>query len=57
MLILNSPNNPSGTNNEDLEKIASVCKKNKIIVISDEIYSELTLRFVDNSLNNNLIIK
>ena len=41
MLILNSPNNPSGTNNEELEKIAVVCKKNNIIVISDEIYSEL----------------
>ena len=41
LLILNSPNNPSGTNNEELEKIAVVCKKNNIIVISDEIYSEL----------------
>jgi len=41
LLILNSPNNPTGTNNEDLEELSKICKKNNIIVISDEIYTEL----------------
>ena len=41
LLILNSPNNPTGTNNDDMEKIGEVCKEFKIIVLSDEIYSEL----------------
>ena len=41
LLILNSPNNPTGTNNEDLEELSKICKENKIIVISDEIYTEL----------------
>lgn len=43
ILILNSPNNPTGavyTRNE-LEKIAEVCLKNNIFVISDEIYEKL----------------
>ena len=41
LLILNSPNNPTGTNNEDLEELSNICKENNIIVISDEIYTEL----------------
>ena len=41
LLILNSPNNPSGTRNEELKKIAKVAKKNNIIIIADEIYAEL----------------
>ena len=41
MLILNSPNNPTGTKNADLKKIADVCRDFNIIVISDEIYTEL----------------
>jgi len=41
LLILNSPNNPSGTTNNNLKKIANVAKKNNIIVLSDEIYAEL----------------
>ncbi len=41
LLILNSPNNPTGTNNEELEKLSKICKENNIIVISDEIYTEL----------------
>ena len=41
LLILNSPNNPTGTNNEDLEELSKICKENNIIVISDEIYTEL----------------
>ena len=34
LLILNSPNNPTGTNNEELEKLSIICKKNNIIIIS-----------------------
>ncbi len=41
LLILNSPNNPTGTNNLELAGLSEVCRKNKIFVISDEIYSEL----------------
>ena len=41
LLILNSPNNPTGTNNEELEELSIICKENNIIVISDEIYAEL----------------
>ena len=41
LLILNSPNNPTGTNNEELEELSKICKENNIVVISDEIYTEL----------------
>jgi len=41
LLILNSPNNPSGTRNEELKKIAKVAKKHNVIIIADEIYAEL----------------
>ena len=43
-LILPFPNNPTGAimNREQLESIAAVIKKHDIIVISDEIYAELT---------------
>ncbi|MEG2412340.1 MAG: pyridoxal phosphate-dependent aminotransferase [Clostridium sp.] len=42
-MILNSPNNPTGTayTREELEKIAEFAKKNDIIIISDEIYEKL----------------
>ncbi len=44
ILILPYPCNPTGAvmEKEDLEKIAAVLKDTNIIVISDEIYSELT---------------
>ena len=44
LLILPFPNNPTGAimRREDLESIAHVLKETNIIVISDEIYSELT---------------
>lgn len=44
MLILPFPNNPTGAimERQDLEKIAEVLKETNIIVLSDEIYSELT---------------
>ncbi len=43
-LILPYPNNPTGAimEREDLEKIADVLRERDIVVISDEIYSELT---------------
>ncbi len=43
-LLLGYPNNPTGAimEREDLEKIAPVIAKHDLIVISDEIYSELT---------------
>ena len=43
-LILSFPSNPTGAvmRRDELEKIASVLKNTDIIVISDEIYSELT---------------
>lgn len=42
-LILNSPNNPTGTiySRKTLEKIAEICLKNNILIISDEIYEKL----------------
>ena len=44
VLILPFPNNPTGSvlRREDLEEIAEVCIEKDIIVMSDEIYSELT---------------
>ena len=42
ILILNSPNNPSGTTCMNLKEIAKVAKKYKIIILSDEIYTDLT---------------
>ncbi len=44
VLILPYPNNPTGAvmNRKDLEAIAAVLRDKDIIVISDEIYSELT---------------
>ena len=44
LLILPFPNNPTGAIMEraDLEKIAEVVKKHDLMVLSDEIYSELT---------------
>ena len=42
LLFLNSPNNPSGTVCRNLEEISKISKKYKIIILSDEIYSNLT---------------
>jgi aspartate aminotransferase len=46
LLFLNSPNNPSGQICENLEEIASIAEKYNLIILSDEIYSELS--FMDN---------
>ena len=42
LLFLNSPNNPSGQICENLEEIANLVRKYKVLVLSDEIYSELS---------------
>ena len=44
VLILPFPNNPTGAimEREDLEKIAKICIEKDILVMSDEIYSELS---------------
>jgi aminotransferase len=43
VLMLNFPTNPTGAiaSREDLEEIAAVCIKHDLIVLTDEIYSEL----------------
>jgi aspartate aminotransferase len=42
MLIVNSPNNPSGAvvDDDEFVRIAALCKKNDIWVLSDECYSK-----------------
>ena len=47
ILILNSPNNPSGAvySRNELEALAEVCKKFNVIVISDEIYARTSFNF------------
>ncbi len=44
MLVLAYPNNPTGAimDKDDLEKIAAILRDRQIIVLSDEIYAELT---------------
>ena len=42
IFILNSPNNPSGTICKNLKELAAVLKKYNVIVLSDEIYTDLT---------------
>ena len=42
LLFINSPNNPSGAICKNLQEIAEVAKKYKLIILSDEIYSQLT---------------
>jgi len=44
MLILNYPSNPTGAtyNKEELKSLAAVARKEKLLIISDEIYGEMT---------------
>ena len=46
LLFLNSPNNPSGQICSNLKEISNVAKKYNVLILSDEIYSELSF---DNS--------
>jgi len=51
ILILNSPNNPSGAVCNNLKELAKVAKKYKLIVLSDEIYTDLTFKDNYNSIS------
>ena len=42
LLFLNSPNNPSGQICNNLKEISNISKKYNILILSDEIYSELS---------------
>ena len=44
LLFLNSPNNPSGQICSNLEEISIIAKKNNLVILSDEIYSELSFK-------------
>ena len=52
ILFINSPNNPSGTVCKNLQEIAEVSKKYKLIILSDEIYSQLTFSDKYRSISN-----
>jgi len=52
LLFINSPNNPSGTVCSYLQEIAEVAKKYKLIILSDEIYSQLTFNNQYKSISN-----
>ena len=52
LLFINSPNNPSGTVCKNLQEIAEVAKKHKLIILSDEIYSQLTFDNQYKSISN-----
>lgn len=45
MILLCSPHNPGGRvwSKEELMKLADICKKNNIIVVSDEIHADMVL--------------
>ena len=52
LIFLNSPNNPSGQICDNLGEIADVVNKYNIIVLSDEIYSELSFKNDYKSISN-----
>jgi len=52
LLFINSPNNPSGTVCKNLQEIAEVAKKYRLIILSDEIYSQLTFDNQYRSISN-----
>ncbi len=52
LLFLNSPNNPSGQICENLEEISEIAKKYNLIILSDEIYSELKFHKNYKSISN-----
>jgi len=45
LLLLSNPHNPGGRvwNKDELKKLAEICSKNNILVVSDEIHSDLVL--------------
>ncbi len=52
IFFMNSPNNPSGMICKNLQEIAEVAKKHKLIILSDEIYSRLTFDNQYKSISN-----
>ena len=52
ILFMNSPNNPSGAVCKNLQEIVEVSKKYKLIILSDEIYSQLTFDYQYKSISN-----
>ncbi|MDB2647803.1 aminotransferase class I/II-fold pyridoxal phosphate-dependent enzyme [Candidatus Pelagibacter bacterium] len=52
LLFLNSPNNPSGQICENLGEISEIANKYNLIILSDEIYSELTFEESFKSISN-----
>ncbi|MDC1003855.1 aminotransferase class I/II-fold pyridoxal phosphate-dependent enzyme [Candidatus Pelagibacter sp.] len=52
LLFLNSPNNPSGQICDNLKEIANITEKYNLIILSDEIYSELTFKDNYQSISN-----
>ncbi len=52
LLFLNSPNNPSGQVCERLDEISNIARKYNLIILSDEIYSELTFKENYKSISN-----
>ena len=52
LLFLNSPNNPSGTICKNLNDLANVAKKYNLLILSDEIYSEVTFSDGCDSISN-----
>jgi len=47
VLVLNTPNNPTGITytDDEVKEIAETCRKHKILILSDEIYARLTEKF------------
>lgn len=45
MMLLSNPHNPGGTvwSKADLQRFAEICRRNGVLVISDEIHADLTL--------------
>ena len=52
LLFLNSPNNPSGQICENLKEISEITNKYNLVILSDEIYSELSFEKVFNSISS-----
>ena len=52
LLFINSPNNPSGQVCENLDEISKLAYKYNLIILSDEIYSELSFRDNYQSISN-----
>ena len=52
LLFLNSPNNPSGQICKNLDEISNIANKYNLIILSDEIYSELSFEESYKSISN-----